>query len=115
MIDEAAPNFRPKHPGEYCHICKKTTPHDETSTTKTCQICGSIGHKKRVSPAMAKLAEELDKVFMLTEDEPRKIKPEGTAHTSAEGAHRPDKGTKFIELKIDAEFSHKTQEHSLRF
>ena len=110
MIDETV------KPGTYCHHCKKSTPHDETTTTKTCQVCGAIGHKKKkVSPTMAKLAEELNRVFLLTEDEPPKIKPEGTTHTSAEGAHRPDKGTKFIQMKLDMEFSHKTQERSIRF
>ena len=90
-----------------------TTKHKVSAggSTLTCQECGSIKHKQR-RPVMAALERELNRVLFL-EDEPPKVKINGTQHTSAAGAHRPDKGTKFTQLKIDNEFSHKSNNRAI--
>jgi hypothetical protein len=49
-----------------------------------------------------------------SKDKPRKPEIEGEKKTSSEGAHRPDKGVKFIEMKFDDQFKTKANYQTLR-
>lgn len=104
----------PKHRAEmnrYCQPCKATTKHVEGETTTVCQRCGSIKHHRRTIPRAEPVTTE-DRIaealgLLESADSPKAYKPEGEQKKSAEGAHRPDKGTKFVQLPYDDQFEHK--------
>lgn len=76
----------------------------------TCQACGS--RKRRRGPVRREFEERLDAVLFM-EDKPKQYKPEGTTHKTAEGAHRPDKGTEFTQMEPDHKFLLKADAHKL--
>lgn len=93
----------------YCHQCKITTKHNKDGV---CQ------NPKHGSSNTMSVEDRIDEVFGLiyeAADEPVKYKPENTTKKkSAEGAHRPDKGTEFHQLKYDDQFKTKDDYHKLR-
>ena len=101
----------------YCGHCMGTIKHKMSpdGTTAICQQCGRIKHVMRKRPAEIKLEELLNAALGIKEEaEPKPIKPEGEEHTSAAGAHRFDKGVKFIQMTLDSRFGHKANEKSLK-
>lgn len=102
------PKYSTKHDVEnrYCSGCMMTTRHSVKDSTYTCLRCGSIKHP---TTRKENFERTLINILGLNEakDAPETPKPEGTERTSAEGAHRPDKGVKFIEMPYDDQFKTK--------
>jgi hypothetical protein len=111
MLPKAA--ARHSNENRYCQQCKSTTSHSVKNSSYACQRCGSVKHptrqypkvEDRIAAALGLLSEE--------SDTPHEYEVEGEHMTSAEGAHRPDKGTKFVQLKYDDQFEHKEDYYTL--
>ena len=63
---------------------------------------------------MDKLTKALDAVLLEKKDKPQKPELDGKKRTSSEGAHRPDKGVKFIEMRYDDQFKTKANPMTLK-
>lgn len=101
-----------KEMNRYCQPCRATTKHVEGETTTVCQRCGIIKHHVRAIPRKAEPVKVEDRIaealgLLESTDSPKPYKHEGEQKKSAEGAHRPDKGTKFVQLPYDDQFEHK--------
>jgi hypothetical protein len=63
---------------------------------------------------MITLNERLDEIFgLISEDKPVQFKHEGLKQKSADGAHRPDNGVEFIQMKHDYKFLTKAEVDNL--
>jgi hypothetical protein len=49
-----------------------------------------------------------------SDDSPVPPKLDGKKKKSAEGAHRPDKGTEYTQMELDTQFSHKADERKIK-
>jgi len=105
----------------YCSKCRMTTKHGIDGSTYTCERCGSVADKMagplwRKAPVKPPFEEKIRIALGLVEstDKPVRVKLEGESKTSAEGAHRPDKGVKFVQMKYDDQFKTKENDRSLR-
>lgn len=97
-----------KFSNEYCRPCGRTTRHTIRSGDLYCSSCGMKKMKKSFED---KLREALG---LINEDSPVQFKHEGLNQKSAEGAHRPDKGVEFIQMKYDDKFLTKAETDNLR-
>lgn len=88
----------------YCAICGKTQPHEKKDDAYVCHGCGSE----------KKLKERLAEALGILEDSPVIFKAKGLKCQSGAGAHRPDKGVKYTELKFDDQFKTKADYYDLR-
>lgn len=95
---------------EFCHGCNSSTKHTGPHGKRSCMRCGKT---KNVHSSMAgtrkEFIERLNFALGINEeaDTPKPYKNEGEAKTSQTGAHRPDKGVKFTQIRVDDQFKHK--------
>lgn len=100
----------------YCNLCGKTTQHRGTKVAQKCLRCNTLKHLVK-RPIPVRVEDLLDEALgLLNEavDKPEPPKPEGEEMASTEGAHRPDKGAKFIQMRYDDQFLTKANHKTLK-
>lgn len=98
---------------EFCHPCNSSTRHTGEAGNRTCVRCGAkkntpvVHHKPEAKKESFEI--RLNRALGINEeaDAPKQFKSEGESKTSQAGAHRPDKGVKFTQMRYDDQFQHK--------
>lgn len=108
------PNNRRTVTNHYCTGCGRTTKHTEQGQTATCVLCGATKIHKRAGAKQMNFEHRIDAALGLNEDSPKKPKLDGEKKKSTEGAHRPDKGAEYTQMKTDEKFKHKENYDTLK-
>lgn len=103
---------------KYCSKCLRTTQHRVAGDgiNYACLRCEKLKEYPSFSGTLEKLEDRLSIALGLMEavDKPELQKPEGEQKKSKEGAHRPDEGVKFVQMRYDDQFQTKANYRKLQ-